>query len=339
MTIGRSVVNVTQKARGRQPFRYEFEVIPFTAWEVPEGYDKLLFAWERGSKLFVTDAEPVRPNRAVFWKQFLKQQVTMYKSAEGFEKKDFAFKLQSVKINSKGHEDRKTVAKVHIDLAPFCTGQLNPQPVEKSLQLKPFGKLKVSIKACWLKDANIDPETMTELSGTSMFADQQQEEYEEEALQEQDLSGFDRESDPSTSGRSMESIEVDGNETRRKSSRNGRKGKKGRSSRVPRVPDEIPEDDEAPVDPEELRRQQAREERKERRRKQQEHHLHYDAEECDEPPIQIEGGVRIRKTSIKDYLCCCCQPSVQEPRVAIEEDQELLSAQQKANLRRQHHDR
>ena len=55
--------------------------------EIPEGHDKLLFAWERGSKLFVTDAEPVRSNRAVFWKQFLKQQATMYKTPDGFEKK------------------------------------------------------------------------------------------------------------------------------------------------------------------------------------------------------------------------------------------------------------
>lgn len=49
---------------------------------------------------------------------------------------DFAFKLQSVTTNSHGSEDRKTVAKVHIDLAAFCTGQTNPPPVEKSLQLK-----------------------------------------------------------------------------------------------------------------------------------------------------------------------------------------------------------
>jgi len=49
---------------------------------------------------------------------------------------DFAFKLQSVTTNSHGSEDRKTVSKVHIDLAAFCTGQTNPSPVEKSLQLK-----------------------------------------------------------------------------------------------------------------------------------------------------------------------------------------------------------
>ena len=61
------------------------------------------------------------------------------------------------------------MAKVHIDLAPFCTGQADPKPVEKCLQLKPFGKLKVSIKASWIKDAKIDPEQMTEVSGPSMF--------------------------------------------------------------------------------------------------------------------------------------------------------------------------
>ncbi len=33
MTIGRNFVNVTQKARGREPFKYEFEVIPYTACE------------------------------------------------------------------------------------------------------------------------------------------------------------------------------------------------------------------------------------------------------------------------------------------------------------------
>ena len=48
--------------------------------------------------------------------------------------------------------------------------------------------MKVSIKASWIKDAKIDPETMTEVSGTSMFTDRQQqqqiqeepEEYEEQ---------------------------------------------------------------------------------------------------------------------------------------------------------------
>lgn len=35
---------------------------------------KCSFAWERGSKVFVTEAEAVNPNtRACFWKQYLRQ--------------------------------------------------------------------------------------------------------------------------------------------------------------------------------------------------------------------------------------------------------------------------
>ena len=64
------------------------------------------------------------------------QTVTMYRGPDGFEAKDFAFKLQSVKVNSKGTEDRKTVAKIHVDLSTYCTGQVNPQPVEKTFTLK-----------------------------------------------------------------------------------------------------------------------------------------------------------------------------------------------------------
>lgn len=33
-----------------------------TAGDIPDGIHKVLFAWERGSKLFVTDAEQVNPN-------------------------------------------------------------------------------------------------------------------------------------------------------------------------------------------------------------------------------------------------------------------------------------
>lgn len=216
MTIGRRVVNVAQKARGKEPIKYELEVIPYTAcrylagawrngaaWldphacihavlpkymlpaqylcsnrccmcnsfvnactipgEIPAEYERLLFCWERGSKLFVTDAEEVRNNRSVVWRQFLKQvgrascnaqlyvchmllqgflshacvqTATFYKGPNGFEPKEFAFKLQSAKASSKGSEERKTVAKVHVDLSQYCTGQVNPQPVEKTFTLK-----------------------------------------------------------------------------------------------------------------------------------------------------------------------------------------------------------
>lgn len=70
----RKLVDIAQKARGRTPLKYELEVIPFFAGELPSGLEKVSFAWERGSKLFTTDAQPVNPHtRAVFWKQYLRQ--------------------------------------------------------------------------------------------------------------------------------------------------------------------------------------------------------------------------------------------------------------------------
>ena len=68
----------------------------------------------------------------------------------------------------------------HFDLTPDY-----PTPSHR-----PFGKLKVSIRACWVKDAKFDPETMTEVSGTSMFTDfahsqprpEPEEEFEEEQV-------------------------------------------------------------------------------------------------------------------------------------------------------------
>lgn len=35
---------------------------------------------------------------------------------------------------------------------------------------RPHGKLKISVKATWLKDAKIDADAMTEMSGPSMFS-------------------------------------------------------------------------------------------------------------------------------------------------------------------------
>lgn len=42
--------------------------------ELPSGLDRLSFVWERGSKVFATEPEPVNPHtRACFWQQFLRQ--------------------------------------------------------------------------------------------------------------------------------------------------------------------------------------------------------------------------------------------------------------------------
>ncbi|GFR42382.1 hypothetical protein Agub_g3068 [Astrephomene gubernaculifera] len=200
-TIGRRMVDIGQKARGRMALRYELEVIPYLCGDLPDGVTHCSFAWERGSKLFVTEAEPVNPNtHAVFWKQYLRQTATMYKDHQELLPKDYTFKVQSVKLGSKpGDEKRKTVGKVHVNMAQFCSEALDAQPQEILLHLKPSGKLKVSIKATWLSHATLDADAMTEVTAPSMYADSHYEEEEDEEeggarkREEQDLSGFDPE--------------------------------------------------------------------------------------------------------------------------------------------------
>ncbi|KAG2500941.1 hypothetical protein HYH03_000766 [Edaphochlamys debaryana] len=271
-TIGRKLVDVSQKARGRMALRYELEVIPYLCSEIPDGVTYCSFAWERGSKLFVTEAEPVNPNsHAVFWKQYLRQTATMYKDGPELRPKDFAFKVQSVKPAAKGvQEKRKTVGKVHINLAQFCSEALDAQPQEMLLHLKPAGKLKVSIKATWLKNVTIDADAMTEVTATyadSQYDDEEEEYGEEEQEQEepeedwggrkggrkgrkqrpedeQDLSGFDpntgeplpRDGEGASTSGYGEEYDEDGNPIRKSR-------RKGRRSRHSRREGSIPEGD------------------------------------------------------------------------------------------------
>ncbi|GFH14180.1 C2 NT-type domain-containing protein, partial [Haematococcus lacustris] len=100
----RKLQNAAQKARGRQALQYQFEVIPY----------------------FVA---------------------TIYKDADGMQKKEYTFKalsreqyvrdllqVQSVVKGSKGEDERKTLGKVKVDLAAFCTGELDPTPQDVFLQ-------------------------------------------------------------------------------------------------------------------------------------------------------------------------------------------------------------
>ncbi|WIA11052.1 hypothetical protein OEZ85_011204 [Tetradesmus obliquus] len=165
----RKLVDIAQKARGRTPLKYELEVIPFFAGELPSGLEKVSFAWERGSKLFTTDAQPVNPHtRAVFWKQYLRQTATLYKEGGRLLPKEYTFKVQHVRGSGDGaNSSRKTIGKLKLDMSTFCSEETAPVPQEVFLQLKPAGKLKVSIKASWLRDAKVDMEALTEASFTT----------------------------------------------------------------------------------------------------------------------------------------------------------------------------
>ncbi|GIL72247.1 hypothetical protein Vretifemale_2623 [Volvox reticuliferus] len=124
------------------------------------------------------------------------------------------------------------------------------------LHLKPCGKLKLSIKATWLRNATVDSDALTEVTAPSMYADSQYDEEgcDEHQEEEQDLSGFDPETgEPlphhrsrrggaaSTSGGGGEEYDEYGNPSP------ARKSKKHRRKRRPRAHDDdgIPEDAES----------------------------------------------------------------------------------------------
>ncbi|KIZ07466.1 hypothetical protein MNEG_0476 [Monoraphidium neglectum] len=162
---GRKLVDMAQKARGRTPLKYEVTIIPFFCGELPSGLDRLSFVWERGSKVFATEPEPVNPHtKACFWQQYLRQTITVYQDGGVFVPKEYTLKVQAVRARGRGAEDRRTVGKVKVDLAAFCNAEVEPLPREVFLQLKPVGKLKLSIKAGWLKGAAIDLDALTEAS-------------------------------------------------------------------------------------------------------------------------------------------------------------------------------
>jgi hypothetical protein len=53
-----------------------------------------------------------------------------------FAPKEYALKVQSVRPGPHGRDERHTVAKTRIDLAPFCNAEVEPLPSEVFLQLK-----------------------------------------------------------------------------------------------------------------------------------------------------------------------------------------------------------
>ncbi|KAJ9518897.1 hypothetical protein QJQ45_026267 [Haematococcus lacustris] len=403
MSLGRKLQNAAQKARGRQALQYQFEVIPYFVGEIPSGIERVLFAWERGGKLFVTDAETVnQTTHAVFWKQYLRQAqpetglgaagrafsfatlgllavyeathslakpggadlshqlwphvpasistsvtttlraclcmqtATIYKDADGMQKKEYTFKVQSVVKGSKGEDERKTLGKVKVDLAAFCTGELDPTPQDVFLQCRPHGKLKVSIKAAWVKNLHLDPDAMTEVtegtevteqSGASTSrkahhhhhqapdraeADEQTASFFPLPMSDlatmpirtwlQDLSGFDPEqADDAAAGAQPQSEQRPGSGRSKK--------QKQRRVRDHHIPDEIPEDYDLPVDPEEVERIKSEQEHQDPAAALAQYKQRSQAKLQGQAPEA--PGHRLQTASWKDYVCCCCGPRFQ----------------------------
>eukprot|EP00878_Enallax_costatus_P028000 GHUV01030195.1.p1 GENE.GHUV01030195.1~~GHUV01030195.1.p1 ORF type:complete len:340 (+),score=113.06 GHUV01030195.1:602-1621(+) len=121
------------------------------------------------------------------WLLLPSQTATIYKENGHLLPKEYSFKIQHVR-GSESTAVRKTVGKIKVDMTKFCSEDPAPVPQEVFLQLKPAGKLKVSIKGTWLKDAKIDMDALTEASFTTHKSGDGLERADED---EQDLTGFD----------------------------------------------------------------------------------------------------------------------------------------------------
>ncbi|GBF98922.1 hypothetical protein Rsub_11714 [Raphidocelis subcapitata] len=166
---GRRVADSLAALRGRRAFKYEVTLIPFFASELPdaEGLGRLSLVWQRGGKVFATEPAPVNAHtRACFWSEHLRQVITVYQDGGVFAPKEYSLKVVAAS-GRPGREGRRTVGKARLDLAAFCDAEAEPLPKEVFLQLKPAGKLKLSVKAGWLKDAPIEPDASTEASWTT----------------------------------------------------------------------------------------------------------------------------------------------------------------------------
>eukprot|EP00879_Flechtneria_rotunda_P014158 GHRR01014794.1.p1 GENE.GHRR01014794.1~~GHRR01014794.1.p1 ORF type:complete len:253 (+),score=85.94 GHRR01014794.1:185-943(+) len=82
-------------------------------------------------------------------------------------------------------------------MSQFCSEETAPIPQEVFLQLKPAGKLKLSVKCTWLKNAKVDMDALTEASFTTHRSTDAGAAAANEY--EQDLTGFDHLDSGSTS--------------------------------------------------------------------------------------------------------------------------------------------
>ena len=64
------------------------------------------------------------------------QTVTVYHDGAAFVAKEYTLKVQAVTRRSHGHEERRTVGKARLDVAGFCSTEVEPLPREVFLQLR-----------------------------------------------------------------------------------------------------------------------------------------------------------------------------------------------------------
>ncbi|KAF8068253.1 hypothetical protein HT031_001940 [Scenedesmus sp. PABB004] len=162
------LVEIAHKARGRTPLKYELELIPFFA-----GAERRQLPAPGGARRG-RSARGAAEACAAGCRGRLRT-ATLYRDDGGrLLPKEYSLKIQHVRGGERGgsagggHEARRTVGKIKLDVAPFCAAAAEAGgtgvPQEVFLQLKPAGKLKLSVKAVWLRDARVDLDALTEAS-------------------------------------------------------------------------------------------------------------------------------------------------------------------------------
>lgn len=188
--MGKRFQQYKQKARGRQSLVFAFDIVPYSVEDVPTQVGQVSFVLERGSKVQYTDAATVDTERRAYWHQVLKLTANMAKDSNKILPKEYVLKVQSVKSNDIRGK-RNTFGKAVVNMTEYCT--LEPTAGRDVLvQLKPYGTVRLNIKATWIQNASPQQDALTDLSYMSSLG---QQSINSSGLGsdtvDQDLEGFD----------------------------------------------------------------------------------------------------------------------------------------------------
>ncbi|KAL3148162.1 hypothetical protein ABBQ38_014441 [Trebouxia sp. C0009 RCD-2024] len=169
-SVGRRLSGYKQKALGRQTLKFAFDVVPISVADVPTQYGKVSFVLQRGGALQYTDAVNVDTERKAYWNEVLKLTATTYKVSNKMLPKEYVVKVQSATSNDINGK-RTTFGKAALNLAEYCT--LEPSASrEVTVQLRPYGAVRLNIRTTWIHNASPDKDAMTEGSYMSSLGRQ-----------------------------------------------------------------------------------------------------------------------------------------------------------------------
>eukprot|EP00803_Ostreobium_quekettii_P002068 evm.model.scf_4101.1 EVM.evm.TU.scf_4101.1 scf_4101:3834-5681(+) len=120
-SMGRRAADIAQRARGRVPLKFEFQLMPICVSDLPRDITSVALLWERGSKIRGTKTIELNPGSGRgYWDEILRQVGTVYADEHIVVQRDYVLKLQSCGVGRKQQEVRTTVAKATINFAKYC---------------------------------------------------------------------------------------------------------------------------------------------------------------------------------------------------------------------------